>query len=845
MSLLMWNCQETKCSSSRIDSLKRRFDLNGISVPSRGKGGGLALLWPKAVSVALQTYSLNHIDVSVQLEDSGDCWRFTGVYGEPDTQQRQSTWDLLARLHSQSHQVWLCAGDFNEILDQSKKSGGQPRPNWQIQNFRRALDNCELVDIGCTGSPFTWSNRHCAPNTVLERLDRACANVGWTQLFPKASVKHESVNCSDHSALIIRLVDKPEYATRHTQPWRFEAAWLQSDQCAKVVENSWNSCLGMPAYRGYRNRLHAVKRTLVDGANPCFGVIKTRSNGWKRDLGGRASGLRQTSLEEFETLGGLGWRQRTALNSAFLLISEKCTNPFRPQPDDIARGTEHLRSMVDANMGEELLQLYTASEVEKTLSQMAPLKSPRPDANRLKVFLEKIISPAQSAFVLGRLIFDNILLAFELNHFLNAKTRGEQGWMALKLDVSKAYDKVEWLFLEQNAEREGHIWGIAICRGAPTISHLLFANDTLIFCQASLDASRVIRELLETYRKASGQEINFSKSSVAFSRNTRETLCQYLATEFTIRRKNRMELYLGLPSTMARSKRELFSTIRDKIWRRIFGGMKSSSHRLAKRLCESKLVGGLGFRHLHLFNLAMLAKQLWHILRYPEESLSRVLRARLSSVQDAGGVGTGSCINVWSDPWLPRSRSFRPITPVPVELSHLRLDDLVDPRTIPLPAPVNMNKLGGGNYGKRGFQIRLRCLCGGLAVTPSPQVPASGWSAPPDGCVKINFDGATFKHGQELGVGVIARGASGECLAWLNWRVQRLGDGEMAEALAARAAVLLARRKGWNEFMFFQWVRRSRNQIAHFLAQSARSYDEGDVVAPPAVAFLVIADCFG
>jgi hypothetical protein len=69
-------------------------------------------------------------------------------------------------------------------------------------------------------------------------------------------------------------------------------------------------------------------------------------------------------------------------------------------------------------------------------------------ANRLKVLLLVLISPLQSAFILGRLITDNILAAYETLHSMQTMMWGNIGFMRVKLDMSKAYDRVEWAFLE-------------------------------------------------------------------------------------------------------------------------------------------------------------------------------------------------------------------------------------------------------------------------------------------------------------------------------------------------------------------------------------------------------------
>lgn len=64
-------------------------------------------------------------------------------------------------------------------------------------------------------------------------------------------------------------------------------------------------------------------------------------------------------------------------------------------------------------------------------------------ANRLKRLIDSIISETQSAFIPDRLITDNIMVAFEVMHYMKRKQKGKDNWMTLKLDMSNAYGRVE------------------------------------------------------------------------------------------------------------------------------------------------------------------------------------------------------------------------------------------------------------------------------------------------------------------------------------------------------------------------------------------------------------------
>ena len=75
--------------------------------------------------------------------------------------------------------------------------------------------------------------------------------------------------------------------------------------------------------------------------------------------------------------------------------------------------------------------------------------------NRLKETLPLIISDAQSGFVPGRSICDNVLAAFEVIHYMKRKTKGKRGNVALKIDISKAYDRINWKYLEATMRKLG------------------------------------------------------------------------------------------------------------------------------------------------------------------------------------------------------------------------------------------------------------------------------------------------------------------------------------------------------------------------------------------------------
>ncbi|KAH1096604.1 hypothetical protein J1N35_013525 [Gossypium stocksii] len=189
------------------------------------------------------------------------------------------------------------------------------------------------------------------------------------------------------------------------------------------------------------------------------------------------------------------------------------------------------------------------------------------------------------------------------------------------------------------ASQERRISGAKVCRSALPITHLMFADDCILFGEVSNREIGMLKSILEEYESCSGQCVNSEKSTVFFSSNVNDHDKNMVFQFLNVRCSTNPEQYLGLPSLAGRKKKLAFQNLKDRLKQKINNwSLRHISQGGRESIWAAKglLLKGLGWR-----------------------------------------IGNGKHVSIWDDAWIPGNKEFR-IQNSNVNMNISKVADLID-----------------------------------------------------------------------------------------------------------------------------------------------------------------------
>ncbi|XP_048605496.1 uncharacterized protein LOC125583011 [Brassica napus] len=401
----------------------------------------------------------------------------TFVYGEPDQTLRDQVWERLTWYGLARSEPWFIIGDLNEITGNHEKDGGSLRSATSFIPFNNMIRNSGLLEFPARGNKMSWQGRRGKGKGAVMvrcRLDRALANEEWHTLFPCSYTEYLRMVGSDHRPVVAFLDEKPP--KRRKGQFKFDKRWIGQEGLMESIVSGWTETrAGQPEdfISKISNCRHEISSWRKD--NQPYGKEKIRylqqaleevqmdNNRSHENIIEISKKLQEAYKDEEEywhqksrnmwySSGDLNTKfyhaltkQRRIRNKIVGLHDERgnwvtdetgvekvAVDYFEDlftstTPTEFDSFLEEIGTSITPQMNHMLLRVATEEEVRQALFMMHPEKAPGPDG-------------------MTALFYQHSW--HEMFHGLRTNKSCQNKFMAIKTNMSKAYDRIEWNFIE-------------------------------------------------------------------------------------------------------------------------------------------------------------------------------------------------------------------------------------------------------------------------------------------------------------------------------------------------------------------------------------------------------------